>query len=311
MDKKNTGTLFWWITIFSPLYFLLFSFLRCYLEAAVLAREYFFSYYTLLHHTLWNFTTILAIILVLNLFLKLPPSRLLWLMYGVTLMATPLIYSFITGEKLHLDYLRGNFFEILKHTFTFCLTYQRNNPLTVELIIIFIGIFCTGYFYTGRWWKALILAVIVHITGNFIAIYWFGVGPDTGAVIPVTTRLNNHPFLAVIYLHTTSFLTFVLIWREGLFFDNKNYWLISLLFAFAGWMIYIIISFSTGFFKEYFDIIATALPAGTFIFILVRFFLPHNRSIPWYTWILIFSLFFMQLAVMIPVYLYKPGVVFL
>ncbi|MGD2151137.1 MAG: hypothetical protein PVF99_11055, partial [Desulfobacterales bacterium] len=58
------------LNVFAPVYFLSFSLLRCYVETELLAGKSFFSYYVALHHTLWNATTILIIILLMNLILK-------------------------------------------------------------------------------------------------------------------------------------------------------------------------------------------------------------------------------------------------
>jgi len=299
-----------WLNIFAPAYFLFFSSLRCYLESQVLAREHFFSYYTLFHHITWFVSLILLMIFLSHIILKVPINKLLWLMYGSTVMIIPLFYALITGEKMDIDYLHGSFRDIMIHILTFCWTFPRNNPLTMELIIIFLAMIGVGYFYTGSWLKALELAVSVHIAGNILAIYWFGVGPETRALIPVTTQLHNHPFLAIIYLHVMTFFVLISLYCSGLFSDSIKSWLISASWGFMGWVFYIIISYSTGFFTEYFDIIATALPAGTGVFLLVRFFLPDKRKVSLYTRAILAFIFLIQLAVMIPVYLHRKNVVF-
>ena len=302
-SKKNMSSSFLCLNILAPVYFLLFSALRCYLETGLLSKRNFFSYYTLLHHTLWNTTTVLAIILVVHLVLKIPVQRLLWLMYGVTLMAIPLIYSLIMGEKLQLGYLRGSFLDIIKHSFTFCLTYGRNNPLTMELIIIFISIFWLGYFCTKNWLKAFGLAVAVHITGNFLAVYWFGVGPSTGAIFPINTQLGNHSFLSVIYLHSMTFLAMILIYRVN--FLSLNEWIICSLYGLIGWVLYLTMVITGGFFVEIFDIIMSGLPVFTGLFFLrACFFLSYKKKFHYYFLIMIL-IFFIQLAVMFPIYIQK------
>ena len=92
--------------------FIFFSVFRCYVETGLLAKHSFFSYYVALHHTLWNASTILVIILLMHLILKVPIVRLIWVMYGITLMAIPLLYAMVTQEHLQLEYLEDLFLRL-------------------------------------------------------------------------------------------------------------------------------------------------------------------------------------------------------
>ncbi len=226
-------------------------------------------------------------------------------MYGVTLMGIPLCYSILTGEKLDLQYLQGSFLEIVTHSLTFCLTYKRNNPLTFELVLIFVSILVISYIFTRSWLRAFATAMAVHITGNFLAIDWIGSGGSTESVFTMDSQFPNHPFLAVLYLHTMSILAILLLWRSGMFSQVKEAWILSAFIAFFGWLDYVIITYLTGFFLYPFDIIMTGLPVATVFFILGRLLQEKWKSVSLYTWAVFILIFLLQIAVMVPVYLHK------
>lgn len=304
MDTGNeTSDWRFFLNAFAPLYFFLFSLFRCYVESVFLAERSFFSYYVVLHHTLWNATTILMIILLMNFILKVPIGRLLWVMYGVTLMAIPLFYAMVTGENLHLEYLRGSFLEIIGYIATFCLTYPINRPLTIELLVIFFSMFAVGYAYTGSLSRSLALAVAVHIVGNIFAINWVGPVPYAKSVMAFRTQWSPHQFMSVFCLNTLTGVALVFIWRAGWCSGMKRTWIYAFLAAAMVWGGQVIIFKITGWFNRPFDILMSGLPAVTLTLLLVRRFFSKDRIFSRYAWATMGIIFLIQLAVMGPIYL--------
>jgi len=293
------------LNAFAPVYFLSFSLLRCYVEAAILADQSFFSYYVALHHTLWNATTILIVILLMNIILKVPIMRLLWVMYGITVMAIPLFYAVVAGEKLHLGYLKGSFSEIISYVATFCWTYSRNRPLTIELLVIFFSMFAVGYAYTKSFFRALALAVSVHIAGNIFAIHWVGPIPYAKSVILFKTQWSHHQFMSVFWLNTLTVMVMLVIWRAGWFGVMKRSWFYAALAAVALWVVQAVIFNVTGLFHRPFDILMSGLPAVTITFLLVRLFSSERGILSGWAWATISIVFLMQLAVMGPIYFHS------
>ena len=291
------------LNAFAPVYFLCFSLLRCYVETAILADQSSFSYYVALHHTLWNATTILIIILLMNFILKVPIMRLLWVMYGITLMAIPLFYAMMTGENLRLEYLRGSFAEIISYVATFCWTYLRNRPLTIELLVIFFSMFAVGYAYTKSFSRALALAVSVHIAGNIFAIHWVGPIPYAKSVIGFRTQWSHHQFMSVFWLNTLTAMVMLVIWRAGWFGGMKRSWFYAAMAAVAVWMVQAIIVNVTGWFNRPFDIFMSGLPAVTITFLLVKLFSSERGILSGWAWATMSIIFLIQLAVMGPIYL--------
>ncbi len=291
------------LNAFAPVYFLCFSLLRCYVETAILADQSSFSYYVALHHTLWNATTILIIILLMNFILKVPIMRLLWVMYGITLMAIPLFYAMMTGENLRLEYLRGSFAEIISYVATFCWTYLRNRPLTIELLVIFFSMFAVGYAYTKSFSRALALAVSVHIAGNIFAIHWVGPIPYAKSVIGFRTQWSHHQFMSVFWLNTLTAMVMLVIWRAGWFGGMKRSWFYAAMAAVAVWMVQAIIFNVTGWFNRPFDIFMSGLPAVTITFLLVKLFSSERGILSGWAWATMSIIFLIQLAVMGPIYL--------
>ena len=294
-----------WVQAFAPIYFLLFSLLRCYVETGLLAKQGFFSYYTALHHVLWFTSIILMIILLVNLFLKVPITRLLWLMYGVTLTAIPLFYAMVTGEHLCMQYLGGSFRDILSHVVTFCLTYPRNRPLTIELLIIFLSMIGVGYYYSRSWPRSVALAVAVHLFGNIFAIHWFGPAPYTKAIIAIKTQWSNNALMAVIWLYPLTALAMLFMWRAGWFGGSRRSWLSAAIWAAVAWVVYVVIARMTGWFMRPFDIVTSGLPVTTLAFLLVSILSSGHRMLSRCAWATMSIVFLIQLAVVGPIYLHK------
>jgi len=294
-----------WLRAFAPIYVLLFSTLRCYVETGLLAEHTSFSYYTALHHTLWNASTILMIILLMNLILKVSIMRLLWVMYGITFMAIPLFYAMVTGDYLRLEYLNGSFPEIMSHIATFCLTYTRNRPLTIELMVIFFSMLGVGYAYTRSWPRSIALAIAVHLFGNIFAIHWVGPIPYAKAIVVVRTQWGHHQFMAIIWLYMLTALAIFFIWRAGWFGGSKRSWLYAALWAAMAWVVHVVIMKITGWFIRPFDILMSGLPVTTLTFLLVRILSFQRRMFSRWAWATMGIVLLMQLAVMGPIYLHK------
>lgn len=286
----------------APVYFLSFSLFRCYVETAILADQRSFSYYVALHHILWFATTILIIILLMNLILKVPVMRLLWVMYGITLAVIPLFYAMATGENLRLEYLRGSFSEIISYIATFCWTYLRNRPLTLELLVIFFSMFAVGYAYTKSLSRSLFLAVSVHIAGNIFAINWVGPIPYAKSVFAFRTQWNPHEFMSVFWLYGLTAVAVVFIWRSGWFGTINRSWIYAALTATTVWGLQAIVFKITGWFNKPFDILMSGLPAVTFSFLLVRVFSSEREMTSGRSLAAMSIIFLIQLAVMGPIY---------
>jgi hypothetical protein len=286
----------------APVYFLCFSLLRCYVETEILADQSAFSYYVALHHTLWFATTILMIILLMNFILKVPIMRLLWVMYGITLVAIPLFYAMVTGENLRLEYLRGSFSEIISYIATFCWTYLRNRPLTMELLIIFFSMLAVGYAYTKSLYRAIFLALSVHIAGNLFAIHWIGPIPHAKSVMGFRTQWTPHEFMSVLWLNTLSVAAMLVIWRTGWFDGMKRSWFYAAIAAASVWGVQVIVFKTTGWFNRPFDILTSGLPAVTLTFLLVRLFSSERGRTSGRALAAMSIIFLIQLAVMGPIY---------
>jgi len=296
-----------WLRGFAPIYFLLFSVMRSYIEMGLLAERSAFSYYTALHHTFWNAATILMIILLMNLILKVPITRLIWVIYGVTLMAIPLVHAVVSGDPLRLEYLRGTFFDIIRHIASFCLTYPRNRPLTIELIVIFSSMLIVGYAYTRSLARAVLLAVSVHILGNIFAIHWFGPKGSGGAIFLIKTQWGHHQFMAVIWLHIFTVMGILFVWRAGWVGENKQFWRYGILIAFMAWGLNAGIIRITGWFVEPCDVFMSGLPVATLAFLSAGFLFSQNRVFSTGAWVTMGIILLLQVALMGPIYFYLDG----
>jgi hypothetical protein len=290
------------LNAFAPVYFIFFSLFRCYVETGLLAKHSFFSYYVALHHTLWNASTILVIILLMHLILKVPIARLIWVMYGITLMAIPLLYAMVTQEHLQLEYLRGSFSDIIGYVATFCWAYTKNRPLTIELLVIFLAMVTVGYAYTRSWFRALCLAVSVYIVGNILAVHWVGPIRHSKSVVLFHTQWSHHQFMSAFWLFMLTALSILFIWQAGWFGGNKRSWVYAALAAASVWMVQTMVFKSTGWFNRPFDIFMSGLPAVTLTFFGVRLLSSERNVFSGWTFGSMGIIFLMQLAVIGPIY---------
>ena len=290
------------LNAFAPVYFIFFSLFRCYVETGLLVKHSFFSYYVALHHVLWFASIILVIILLMHFILKVPIVRLIWVMYGVTLMAIPLLYAMVTQEHLQLEYLRGSISEIIGYVATFCWAYTKNRPLTIELLVIFFSMIAVGYAYTRRWHRALALALSVYIVGNLFAINWVGPIPYSKSVLLFKTQWSHHQFMAAFWVFMLTALSILFIWQAGWFGGNKRSWIYAALSAASVWMVQTIVFKSTGWFNRPFDIFMSGLPAVTLTFLGVRLLSSERKIFSGWTFGSMGIIFLMQLAVIGPIY---------
>lgn len=291
------------LNAFAPVYFILFSLFRCYVETGLLARHSFFSYYVALHHTLWFTSIILMIILLMHFILKVPIVRLIWVMYGVTLMAIPLLYAIAAGEHLQLEYLRGSIFEIIGYVATFCWAFIKNRPLTIELLVIFVSMIAVGYVYTRSWLRAFSLAVTVHIAGNLFAINWIGPVGLSKSVFLFQTQWSHHQFMAAFWLFMLTVLFILFIWQAGWFGGSRRSWCYAALAAAFVWMVQAIVLKNTGWFNRPFDIIMSGLPAVTLAFFGVMLLFTKREIFSGWTFASVSIILVIQLAVLGPIYL--------
>jgi hypothetical protein len=297
MPNRNTL-----LNAFAPIYFILFSLFRCYVETGLLAKHSFFSYYVALHHVFWFASIILVIILLMHFILKVPIVRLIWVMYGVTLMAIPLLYAMVTQEHLQLEYLRGSFSEIIGYVATFCWAYTKNRPLTIELLVIFFSMIAVGYAYTRSWRRALALAGSVYVVGNLFAIHWVGPIPYSKSVVLFQTQWSHHQFMAAFWVFMLTVLSILFIWQAGWFGGDKRSWIYAALSAASIWMIQTIVFKSTGWFNRPFDIFMSGLPAVTLTFFSVRLLSSKRKIFSGWTFGTLGIIFLMQMAVIGPIY---------
>jgi len=217
-------------------------------------------------------------------------------------MAIPLLYAMVTQKHLQLEYLRGSFSEIIGYVATFCWTYTKNRPLTIELLVIFFSMVAVGYVYTRSWPRALCLAVTVYIVGNIFAIHWVGPIRTSRSVVLFQTQWSHHQFMAAFWLSMLTVLSILFIWQAGWFGGNKRSWIYATLAAASVWMIQTIVFKSTGWFNRPFDIFMSGLPVATLTFFSVRLLSSQRNIFSGWTFGTMGIIFLMQMAVIGPIY---------
>jgi hypothetical protein len=172
----------------------------------------------------------------------------------------------------------------------------------VELLVIFFSMFVVGYAYTKSLYRALFLALSVHIAGNLLAIHWVGPMPCAKSVIGFRTQWTPHQFMSVLWLNTLSAAALLVIWRAGWFGGTKRSWGYAALAAAFVWGIQAMIFKTAGWFYRPFDILTAGLPASTLTFLWVGQSFSKHKMTSGRARVAICIIFLMQMAVMGPIY---------
>ena len=104
------------------------------------------------HHHYWFLFVFLMFLVDFKYILKMPPSKTWWIAFCSPVIFLPIIYNVLFADSgiLRLNYISAkNFGEYIRDIFTFMIFSERNQAISVELIIIVIGI--SGFsFYISR-----------------------------------------------------------------------------------------------------------------------------------------------------------------
>ena len=246
------------MNIFAPFFYILCASLRCFLETRVYSVHDAFSYYTLLHHVLWYLTSILGVLLFLSFYLKRSPRELSWLFYGGVIVFIPPLHAWITKTPMDLEYFTGSAGEIILYSITAAWQFTRNRPQFFAIILLDVGIFLTGYYYTRSWRRALVTLVGTHGILTLIGTKWFGKYDLSETLILVRTDFPGHAFMALIWLQTASILTLFLVRREvSLKGGGVNQWGKAIVWGGTAWALCAVSIATLGTFRHFFDAATT------------------------------------------------------
>ena len=186
------------ISLFIFLFLVIFS--RVYLETEIFAKKPYFSYFVATHHCAWFTFVFFYFALCARYILGFKPEKIPYLAVFSPVVYVPLLQAWISGEKLKLQYLRGDFLKIVTDIFTFYWFSEHDSYFFFEMIALLI-IFAVLSYIVSRSVLRTLLNIIVGFYGSmFLAgIQFFGVAPRTKAVFKINTVFKNHTLLSLIY----------------------------------------------------------------------------------------------------------------
>ncbi|MDI6797485.1 MAG: hypothetical protein QMD09_11090, partial [Desulfatibacillaceae bacterium] len=288
----------------APFALVFFILLRIYLETEVFALNPAFSYYRTLHLLFWFLNTFFLGYILGCLLGRLHPVNFMWGGYAISIMLLAIVWSMVTGDLLDIDYYRGGWAEKVKHIFTFGLTAPHNHPIIPGAVLAWLGMLFAGYFYSRHWGRSILMAVGSFFIIAAFATVWMGPAGRGDFLVPVTTRLTIHPFLASFYVSLHFFIFLPIMALAGFFKKDGLLWLVSGLIGLGAWILYIATALAMGWFGDsIFDAVVTGLPIGACIFLLVRIIFwiagreGHPLALVGFAWLLA-----SQILVMGPIY---------
>ena len=310
-EKLDGGTVLQWISVAAPPTFVLLVLARSWLEMAFFSRENRFSYYTALHHLCWYASAMLLIILVTHVILRIRPSRLLPLLYGIVVAGIPLIYSGLSNKPLNLEYLHGAPGEVLLQILTLSISEPRNHPLVPEVILIILGMGGLAYLLSSSWKKALALALGTWMSLSLIGLTWFGLPSAKYSIFQVSTRLIRPQALqAAAWLSVASALAAALIILDGGCREDRRSWGIAALIASEIWILWMLSVILSGWLPSFFDAFATGILPATLSLLIVRALRRDRHLVPGALRALMIMILLIQAAVVSPIILHRENALY-
>lgn len=260
-----------WLQICAPLFFVVVVLSRSYLEMSVFAGNNRFSYYTGLHHLCWYTSAILLIMLSAHLILHIRPFQLMVLLYGIVVVAIPLLVSWISGVPLNLEYLHGSPGEVFRQIITLSISEPRNYPLVPEVILIIIGMGFVALLLSRNWKRAIAMFFATWISLSLIGLTWFGLQGARASVFRVSSRLIRPQALqAAAWVCIATFLIALLVVLDGRCREDGRSWTISGLVALEIWIFWVVAMLISGWMPNIFDALVSGLLPATLALVLTR-----------------------------------------
>ena len=112
------------------------------------------------HHHYWFLFVFLMFLVNFKYILKMPPAKTWWIAFCSPVIFLPIIYNVLFADSglLRLNYISAkNFGEYLRDIFTFMVFSERNQAISVELIIIVVGISVFSFYISRKVSRSILM----------------------------------------------------------------------------------------------------------------------------------------------------------
>lgn len=255
MNKKKEAALF--------IFFAVVVLIRVVLETAVFSKKHYFGYFVTLHHFSWYMFVFFYFCSCCRHILGMKIEKIRYIALLSPVIFVPIVHSVITGKKLALEYLRGNFFSVLSDFATLYRFNKRNSEFFYEMLVLLV-FFIIGSWLVSKNFRRTLLNVIFGFYGSmiFAGLHLFGVYPRTKAYFKIHTALKNHQLMTLIYFALAMLVFFIYNLPENKkrFLENKFHYLVVIIIGSA---------FSIGFNFFFFESFYGKVPKTADLFLMV------------------------------------------
>lgn len=190
------------------------------------------------HHHYWFFFVFMMFLLNYKYILKMPPKRTWWLSFCSPVILIPILYHFMSGKtaRLRLNYISMKELDVyFRDIFTFMIFSKQNQAISIELMVIVVGIMVFSYFIS----KKVVRSIIMGLTSYLSLMIFAGtvlIAPHKPerVLIYVKSSLSLQNFMSFVYFFA-ALVTGALLFSDELtgFFrkDRKRLILFSSLSA--------------------------------------------------------------------------------
>lgn len=188
------------------------------------------------HHHYWFLFVFLMFLLNFKYILKMPLKKTWWIAFCSPVMFLPIIYNilFAGSGRLRLNYISArNFGEYFRDIFTFMLFSERNQAISVELIIVVIGISVFSYYISRKVVRSVVMGFSCYFSLMILAgTVLIAPQKPEKVLIYVESGMNLQNFMSFVYFFA-SVITGAMLFSQELkqFFkeDRKRTILFSIL----------------------------------------------------------------------------------
>ena len=119
------------------------------------------------HHHYWFLFVFFMFLLNFKYILKMPPQKTWWIASCSPVILLPIVYYMIFGTvtRLKLNYISIKELDIyFRDIFTFMVFSERNQAISVELIIVVIGIITFSYYISRKFIRSVVMGLSCYLS---------------------------------------------------------------------------------------------------------------------------------------------------
>jgi len=119
------------------------------------------------HHNYWFLFVFMLFLLNFKFIMKMGPKETWWMAFFSPVIFIPIIYNvlFLGSKRMRMNYISAKDFSVyLKDVATFMVFSERNQAMTIELILIVVGISVLSYYISRNIFRSIVMGISCYLS---------------------------------------------------------------------------------------------------------------------------------------------------